>query len=105
MSEEFRRELLSLFLQKNKEFKDFKKLEHISRTMSWSGSRMPILEREKNYLMSLLPLFNSVELLEHKAYVEKQIEYIVESIENEKKKGLFRKQRLSEFNLTKESNE
>lgn len=87
MSEEFRRELLSLFLQKNKEFKDFKKLEHVSRTMSWSGSKVPILEREKNYLISLLPLFNSVELLEHRAYVEKQIEYIVEAIENEKKRN------------------
>lgn len=86
MSEEFRRELLSLFLQKNNDFEDFKKLEYVSRTMSWSGSRVPILEREKNYLVNILPLLNSVELLEHRAHVEKQIEYKVEAIENEKKR-------------------
>jgi hypothetical protein len=50
------------------------------------GSRVPILEREKNFLENLLPLFNSIKFLEHKSYVEKQIEDKLISIEHEKKR-------------------
>jgi ABC-type cobalamin/Fe3+-siderophores transport system ATPase subunit len=86
MSEDFRRELLSLFLQGNNNYNDFQTLDYEFTTRSWSGSRVPILEREKNYLISILPLFNSVELLEHRAYVEEQIEHKIKSIEYEKKR-------------------
>jgi len=85
MSEDFRRELLHLFLQHNKNFGDFKTLDYELMTRCWSGSRVPILEREKNFLVSILPLLNSIELLEHRVYVEKQIEHKVKSIEYEKK--------------------
>jgi hypothetical protein len=44
------------------------------------------LERERNFLESLLPLFNSIQFLEHKLYVEKQIEDKLKSIEYEKKR-------------------
>jgi hypothetical protein len=86
MSEDFRRELLSLFLQANNNYDDFKTLDYELTTISWSGSRVPILEGEKNYLISILPLFNSEELLEHKAYVEEQVEHKIKSIESEKKR-------------------
>jgi DNA polymerase III delta prime subunit len=86
MDEEFRRELLSSFLDLNCSFEDFQKIEYELRTTSCSGSRVPILEREKNYLISILPLLNSVDLLEHRAYVEKQIECKIKNIESEKKR-------------------
>ena len=86
MSEHFRRELLGLFLLQNTSFDDFQVLDYELTTRSWSGSRVPILEKEKNYLVSMLPMLNRIELLEHRAYVEKQIEYKVKSIEEEKKR-------------------
>lgn len=85
LGEDFRRELLSIFLQHNKKIDDFKILEHEPTSRSWSGSLVPILEREKNYLITLLPLLNSVELLEHRSNIEQRIEYKLRSIESEKK--------------------
>ncbi|MCC5878305.1 MAG: DNA replication protein [Idiomarina sp.] len=86
LSEEFRRELLGLFLSENDKFEDFQTLDYELTTRSWSGSRVPILERERNFLESLLPLFNSIQFLEHKSYVEIQIDDKLKSIEYEKKR-------------------
>lgn len=86
LSEDFRRELLGLFVQNNNDFESFKTLDYELTTRTWSGSRVPILEREKNFLVSLLPLFNSIELLEHKAYTEKLIEDNIKSIDYYKKR-------------------
>ena len=86
MGEDFILELIELFLEKNKSFEDFQKLEYERRTTSLSGSRVPILEREKTHLISILPLLNSVDLLEHRAYVEMQIEAKIKHIEHEKKR-------------------
>jgi hypothetical protein len=86
LSENSRRELLGLFINANNKFEDFQTLDYELTTRSWSGSRVPILEREKNFLESLLPLFNSIKFLKHKSYVEKQIEDKLKSIEYEKKR-------------------
>lgn len=86
LDEEFRRELLGLFIRWNNNFTDFETLDYELATKIGWGSQVPILEREKNFLVSLLPIFNSIELLEHKAYVEKQIENKMKSIEHEKKR-------------------
>jgi len=86
MGEGFMRELIELFLENNKNFEDFQKIEYERRTTSWSGSRVPILEREKTHLISILPLLNSVDLLEHRTYVEMQIENKIKHIESEKKR-------------------
>ena len=86
LSEEFRRELLGLFLNENDKFEDFQTLDYELTTRLWSGSRVPILEREMNFLESLLPLFSSIKFLEHKSYVEIQIEDKLKSIEYEKKR-------------------
>jgi hypothetical protein len=85
LGENFRRELLGLFLHKNKNIDDFKLLENESNSRSWSGSLVPILEKEKNNLILLLPLLNSIELLEHRFYIEKRIEYKEKYIKSEKK--------------------
>ena len=86
MGEDFILELIELFFEKNKSFEDFQKLEYERRTTSWSGSRVPILEREKIHLISILPLLNSVDLLEHRAYIETQIDAKIKHIEYEKKR-------------------
>lgn len=83
---DFRRELIAIFLHENNSFEDFQTLDYELTTRSWSGSRVPILDREKNFLESLLPLFNSIKFLKHKSYVEKQIENKEKSIEYEKKR-------------------
>ncbi|MFQ1815555.1 hypothetical protein ACK36E_15025 [Aeromonas veronii] len=83
---DFRRELIAVFLHENNSFEDFQGLDYELTTRSWSGSRVPILDREKNFLESLLPLFNSIKFLKHKLYVEKQIENKEKSIEYEKKR-------------------
>jgi len=86
MSEDFRLEILNLFIHENGNFEDFKSVEYELTTTGWTGSRVPILEREKNYLIKVLPILNYIEFLEHKDHVEKQIEYKVEAIELEKKR-------------------
>ncbi len=86
MGEDFILELVELFLEKNKDFEDFQKLEYERRTTSYSGSRVPILEREKIHLINIIPLLNSADLLEHRAYVETQIENKIKYIEFEKKR-------------------
>ncbi|MGC5483177.1 hypothetical protein L7P61_15910 [Aeromonas veronii bv. sobria] len=83
---DFRRELIAVFLHENNSFEDFQMLDYELTTRSWSGSRVPILDREKNFLESLLPLFNSIKFLKHKLYVEKQIENKEKLIEYEKKR-------------------
>ena len=86
MGQSFRRELLGIFLQHNKKIDDFKKLEYEPTIRSCSGSQVPTLEKEKNYLITLLPLLNSVDLLEHRSNIEKRIEYKLKYIESEKKR-------------------
>lgn len=86
MGQSFRRKLLGIFLQHNKKIDDFKKLEYEPKSRSWSGSQVPTLEKEKNYLITLLSLLNSVDLLEHRSNIEKRIEYKLKYIESEKKR-------------------
>ena len=50
------------------------------------------IEKEKNFLMKILPHLNSIDLLDHKSYVVEQIEGKDSAIEYEKKRDF-----LSEF--------
>ncbi|HEM0302557.1 TPA: hypothetical protein U0T42_002668, partial [Legionella pneumophila] len=86
--EKLKIELLDIFLKNNNNFEDFKTLEcgYGLWVRGWSGSKVPILEREKNYLEKILPLLSTADLLEHKAYIEKRIEFKINEIEIEKKK-------------------
>ena len=86
MGDDFILDLIKLFLEKNKSFEDFQKLEYERRTTHWSGSRVPILEREKTHFINILPLLNSVDLLEHRVHVESLIEDKIKHIDFEKKR-------------------
>lgn len=86
LDKEALKELLGVFIRFNSNFEDFQALNYEITTRIWSGSRVPILEREMSFLLSLLPLFNSIDFLKHKAYIESQIEDKLASIEYEKKR-------------------
>ncbi len=92
MSEEVRIELIVHFLSLNQKIEDFKRVDYELTTSSWSGSRVPYIEKKKSFLMKVIPHLNSIELLEHKAYVEQQLEHKNRAIEYEKKRDF-----LSEF--------
>lgn len=78
--------LIALFLKHNKKIDDFKKLPLESNFFSWEGSALPMLQKRIEYLESLLPLLNSVDFLQHKQYVEQNIQRLRREIEREKKK-------------------
>lgn len=86
MGDEFKREVLAFFLERNSDFSVFERFEFNPTSRSWSGSLVPILEREKNFFLSILPLLNASEFLEHKAYIEKLIDSKIQHIEREKKR-------------------
>ncbi len=90
LTPERRRFLLGLFVKRNKSFEDFQRLPLQPSWYDWSGSAVPVLQGRAEYLKSLLPLLNTVDLLQHKQYVEREIRAIRSSIEREKKKDFIR---------------
>ncbi len=83
---EKRKLLISLFLEHNSRFDDFKKLQLEPSMWSYEGSEVPMLGGRVEFLESLLPLLNKVELLQHKQYVERRIRELRERIEHAKKR-------------------
>lgn len=92
MSEDVRIGLIVHFLSLNQDIEDFKRVDYELTTNSWSGSRVPYIEKEKGFLMKIIPRLNSIDLLDHKSYVEQQIESKDRAVEYEKKRDF-----LSEF--------
>jgi len=86
LSSESRKELISYFLQQNTSYEIFKKLSFEPSSFGWSGSRVPSLQKDKDYYISLLDNMNGIQLLRHKQHIEKKISYIDQEIKNEKKK-------------------
>ncbi|NEP85543.1 MAG: AAA family ATPase [Okeania sp. SIO2C2] len=95
---ERRYQFIDLFCQYNQNFQDFKKLpiEPDVKNYKELSSEDYILSSSKNieathkivkYLKLLLPIFNTIELLEHKQYLEKEIKYFEKWIEDEKKRN------------------
>jgi hypothetical protein len=84
-SHERRRSFVEFFIKHNKKFEDFKKLSLEPSSWSSSGSWVPVYQRRVEYLDSLLTLFNSIDFLQHKQYIEQHIQWLREEIEREKK--------------------
>ncbi|NES91632.1 hypothetical protein, partial [Okeania sp. SIO2B9] len=95
---ERRYQFIDLFCQYNQNFEYFKKLpiEPYVKNHKELSSEDYILSSSKNieathkiveYLESLLPIFNTIDLLEHKQYLEKEIKYFEKWIEDEKKRN------------------
>jgi hypothetical protein len=81
-----RRGRIETFLRHNEDLEVFERLPLIPNWESWSGSRVPVLQRRVDYLESLLPLLHSVELLGHKQHVEHMIQWLRDDIEREKRR-------------------
>lgn len=83
---ERRSRLIFTFLQRNKNFADFQRLELEPGTRSWSGSAVPVYQERINYLRSLLPMLDSAQLLEHRIYIQQRIDNLENQKNMEKKR-------------------
>jgi hypothetical protein len=79
-SAERRRERLKTFLRFNNDLDAFTKIHLEPNSFSWSGSAVPMLQRRADFLESLIPLMNTLDLLRHKQHVEHQIQDLRDSI-------------------------
>lgn len=75
-----------VLLEYNQNIKLFKKIRFSRLPQSWSGSLVPHLEKEKQFLLKILPYLNKITLLNHKAYIEELISHKEQEIEREKKR-------------------
>lgn len=73
---------LRLFLEKNPSFEDFKEIPLTPTSWNYSGSAIPLYTSWKDYLISLLPLFNGLKFLKHKNHVQDHITALQKEIED-----------------------
>lgn len=85
-----KRELIATFLQSNQQPEDFQRLGLLSSHHTWTGSAVPMIQREMEFLETLIPLVNTVALLEQRAYLERRIAGLREWSEREKKSDFMR---------------
>lgn len=83
--QERRSRLLFAFLQHNKNFLDFKRLDFEPGVMSWSGSAVPIYQERIDYLKSILRMLDNSQLLEHRTYIQQRIDALEHRKNQEKK--------------------
>ena len=81
-----RMSFVCFFLKHNNDFGIFKEIPLELSIYSWEGSAVPMLRERLEYFESLLPLTNTVNLLQHKQYIEQEIQGIRFQIEHEKKR-------------------
>ena len=82
---ERQRNFVSAFLSHNKNFSDFEALPLEPNSGGWSGSAVPMISGRIDYWQSLLPLVESVELLDHRRFIEDRIQGLQRYMESEKK--------------------
>jgi len=73
------------FVQRNPNFDAFERIALEPNTWSSNGSWVPVLQERVDFWKSLLRIMNSVELLQHKQYIERQVQELNSRIEQEKK--------------------
>jgi hypothetical protein len=87
LPQERRYRLILTFLQCNSNLADFQRLAIEPRSMfMWSGSAVPIYQRQIDYLKSLLPIMNNSSLLEHQVYLQEMIDKLERRKNAEKKR-------------------
>lgn len=79
-------EFCRLFLSLNKDVEGFIRLSYRSEAYSSDdmGSMIPAYERKKKFWEKLLPLVTSIEYLDHKSFIENQINIYKQQIEHER---------------------
>ena len=83
---ERRVKFVSCFVKNNKSFNAFKRLSLQPSQYGGMGSMVPAIQARAEYLESLLPVLNVVDLLEHKQYLEQEIRFWHKHAEEEKKR-------------------
>ncbi|MEM8866990.1 MAG: hypothetical protein AAGC73_01860, partial [Verrucomicrobiota bacterium] len=76
---------IECFTRNNQNIDAFKELSLLPNGRSWSGSIVPVLQKDIDYWESLLPIFNTVDLLLHRLHVEQQISSLNRQIEHAKR--------------------
>lgn len=79
------------FLEHNKSLEAIQKLPLTPRSLGPRGSGASVYQEWADYYFeSLLPLFNTVELLQHRQYMERRVQELRAQIEVEKKRDFMR---------------
>jgi hypothetical protein len=86
LPDERRRGHIETFLGCNSDIALFQSLRLEPRGRSWSGSAVPMYEREVAFYRSLLPFCNRIALLPHRRLLQQRIEQIEAEIIREKKR-------------------
>jgi len=88
LSPERRLKSLGILLKHNNDFELFRKIPlELNMWSGIGGSFVPAFQKRAEYFESLLPLLNTVDLLEHNQYVERILQEIYSDIEREKKRN------------------
>lgn len=66
-------EFILHFLNINKSIEIFKEIKLFPTMTSWSGSEVPLIEKEINFLNELINSMSGIEYIEHKAYLKELI--------------------------------
>ncbi|TDY52703.1 hypothetical protein C8D99_1341 [Aminivibrio pyruvatiphilus] len=82
---ERRYQFIQRFVHRNKRFEAFMRLSLEPSLCSWEGSMVPTLEKRIDFWKALLPLMNTVALLQHKQHIERRVQDLRAQIEQEKK--------------------
>lgn len=85
-----RRTLIAAFLESNRSIENFRMLSLDPRSGGYVGSAVPVFKEQMDFLESLLPMTQGIELLEHKLYIQRRIEGLQRAIEAEKRREFLR---------------
>lgn len=66
-------DFVKIFLEKNSKFDMFKKIPLFPSSRSWSGSEIPLIEKDISFLQTLLDEILGVDYLEHRLYLKERI--------------------------------
>ena len=81
MSDAKRIAYIIAFINKNKSLDAFKKIPVISDTYSGAGSEVPILNREKEFIIKLNQKMHGIEYIDHKQYLVEKEKIIEDNIQ------------------------
>lgn len=82
LSYEQRKDSILLFCKYNCSYSDFRRISLLPSHMSWSGSEVPILEKQITFLENLKNELTGFAYVEHRAYLAERIQYIQKEKEN-----------------------
>ena len=83
--EDRRIQFVELFLKKNNSYQDFEKISLEPNHWGGSGSLVPVYQARVDYWEELLPLCSTVDLLDHKLFVEQKIKTWRQRVEQAKR--------------------